>query len=159
MSNYAEDIARMRVEAQQRQQAELVKGQEYDQAAAEALANNDRDTAAYYVEQLQEREAEFASVAERLPPMPPPDDPLKREFMAMLKPWMDKDPQRATQLLGLAHQRVTQPGVRFPAAWAFARTRALTGGMSGITCRCTQKTSACLTTPAWNCRIGRTLLT
>jgi hypothetical protein len=115
-------IGQMKQEAQLRQQHQLIREaqvlhqevQENEQLASEALASGDTDTANYYVEQLTEKEQELASVAERLPPMPPPDDPLKREFMAMLKPWIDKDPQRATQLLGLAHQRVTQPRVRFP---------------------------------------------
>jgi hypothetical protein len=122
MSDYRESIAAMKQEAQLRQQHQLIREaqslhqevQEYEQAAAEALAAGDTDTANYHVELLTEKEQELAHVAERLPPMPPADDPLKREFMAMLKPWMDKDPQRATQLLGLAHQRVTAPRVRFP---------------------------------------------
>jgi hypothetical protein len=120
--DYAESIARMKQEAALRQQHQLIREaqalhrevQEYEEAAAEALAAGDTDTANYHVELLTEKEQELAHVAQRLPPMPPPDDPLKREFMAMLKPWIDKDPQRATQLLGLAHQRVTAPRVRFP---------------------------------------------
>src|SRR5690242_10231019 len=122
MSNFAEQIARMKAEARLREQHQVVREatvlhqevQQLEQAASEALAAGDTDGANELVEQLNQREEELACVAERLPPMTPADDPFKREFMAMLKPWMDKDPQRATQLLGLAHQRVTQPRVRFP---------------------------------------------
>jgi hypothetical protein len=120
--SFAEDIARMKAEAKLREQHQVIREaqalhgevRQLEEAASEALASGDTDTANYYVEQLNEREQELACVAERLPPPQPADDPLKREFMQMLKPWMDKDPQRATQLLGLAHQRVTQPRVRFP---------------------------------------------
>jgi hypothetical protein len=124
MSNedYRTTIMQMKQEAALRQQNQDLREAEVlyrevqanEQAAAEALAAGDRDTADFYVQELSEKERELAHVAERLPPQQPPDDPLKREFMAMLKPWMDKDPQRASQLLGLAHQRVTQPRVRFP---------------------------------------------
>jgi hypothetical protein len=130
MSNFAEDIARMKAEARLREQHQVVREatvlhqevQQLEQAASEALAAGDTDGANELVEQLNQREEELACVAERLPPMPPPDDPLKREFMAMLKPWTEKNPQLATQLLGLAHQRVTGPRVRFP-------TSAAPGGM------------------------------
>jgi hypothetical protein len=120
--DYRTTIAQMKQEAMLRQQAQDVREaqalyqevQETEQAAAEALAAGDRDTADYFVQQLSEKEAQLNMVAERLPQQPPPDDPAKREFMAMLKPWMDKDPQRATELLGLAHNRVVQPRVRYP---------------------------------------------
>src|SRR5947207_13554132 len=120
--DYRSTIAQMRQEAAVRQQNQLIREaqtiyedvQANEQAANEALAAGDRDSAAYYVEQLQEKEQELAHVAERLPQPAPPDDPHKREFMHLLKPWMERDPQRATELLGLAHARVTQPRVRFP---------------------------------------------
>src|SRR5690349_9439065 len=122
MSNFAEDIARMKAEAKLREQHQVVREatvlhqevQLLEQAASEALAAGDTDGANELVEQLNQREEELACVAERLPPPQPADDPLKREFMHLLKPWMDRNPQRATQLLGLAHQRVTAPRVRFP---------------------------------------------
>ena len=120
--NYAESIARMKQEAALRQQHQLVREaqalhqevQEYEQAAAEALAAGDTDTANYHVSQLTEKEQELAHVAERLPPQQPPDDPLKREFMHLLKPWLERNPQLTTQLLGLAHWRVTAPRLRYP---------------------------------------------
>ena len=55
-------------------------------------------------------EREYADLA----PPQQRDDPHKREFMHLLTPWMEKNPQRATELLGLAHNRVTQARVRFP---------------------------------------------
>jgi hypothetical protein len=80
--DYAESIARMKAEAALRQQHQLIREaqalhqevQEYEQAAAEALAAGDTDTANYHVELLTEKEQELAHVAERLPPMPPPDE-------------------------------------------------------------------------------------
>jgi hypothetical protein len=122
MSDYRTQIAQMKQEAAAREQAQLVREaqvlyqevQQNEQLAAEALQAGDTETANYYVQELSDKERELAFVAERLPPAPPPDDPYKREFLHLLKPWMDKDPQRATQLLGLAHQRVTAPRVRFP---------------------------------------------
>jgi len=77
---------------------------ERDQAIADGDVETatDRDNDCLYLEQ------EYRQIA------PPPDDKYKREFMHLLSPWMEKNPQRATELLGLAHNRVTQPRVRFP---------------------------------------------
>src|SRR5436190_532456 len=83
---YQSTIAQMRQEAAVRQQNQLIREaqtiyedvQANEQAANEALAAGDRDSAAYYVEQLQEKEQELAHVAERLPQPAPPDDPHKR---------------------------------------------------------------------------------
>ena len=78
--DYRSTIAQMRQEAAVRQQNQLIREaqtiyedvQANEQAANEALAAGDRDSAAYYVEQLQEKEQELAHVAERLPQPAPP---------------------------------------------------------------------------------------
>jgi hypothetical protein len=120
--NYAESIARMKAEAAAREQNQLMREaavvyrevQENEQLASEALAAGDQDSANFYVEQLTEKERELAYYADKLPAPPPQVDAAKQEFMGMLRPWRERNPQLADHLLGLAHQRVTQPRVRFP---------------------------------------------
>jgi hypothetical protein len=115
--NYAESIARMKQEAALRQQAQLVREaqalhqevQEYEQAAAEALAAGDTDGANHLVETLQEREQELAHVAERLPPPPPQVDPRLAEFARRNQSFLQRYGQRAYQALDAAHSYMLRP--------------------------------------------------
>jgi len=111
--NYHEEIARWRQQRQQDEQAQRLQDIRVEHAQAvrerdQAIANNDLETAELRDNDAMYYEQEWRQFA------PPPDDKFKREFMHLLTPWMEKNPQRATELLGLAHNRVTQPRVRFP---------------------------------------------
>jgi ATP/maltotriose-dependent transcriptional regulator MalT len=115
--NYAESIARMKQEAALRQQHQLVREaqalhqevQEYEQAAAEALAAGDTDGANHLVETLQEREQELAHVAERLPPPPPQIDPRLAQFAQRNQAFLQRYGQRAYEALDAAHQYLLRP--------------------------------------------------
>jgi hypothetical protein len=125
MSNFAEDIARMKQEAQLRQQHQLIREaqslheqvRETEEAAAEALAAGDTDTANYYVEQLTEKEQELAYVAERLPPPPPQVDPRVAKGYQRNRAYFDRYGERGLQPFAAAFEHLTRPKNPNSADW------------------------------------------
>jgi hypothetical protein len=115
--DYRSTIAAMKQEAALRQQqadyreatAVYQEMQEAEQAATEALAAGDRDTADYFVQQLTEKEAQFNMVAERLPPQQPQIDPRLARFAQRNASFLQKYGQRAYEALDAAHQYMLRP--------------------------------------------------
>jgi ATP/maltotriose-dependent transcriptional regulator MalT len=119
MSNedYRSTILRMKQEAAARQQDQTVREATavYDEirateeAAAEALAAGDTDTANYYVEQLTEKEKDLAYYAQQLPPPPPQIDPRLAQFAQRNQAFLQRYGQRAYEALDAAHQYLLRP--------------------------------------------------
>ena len=117
MSDYRSDILRMKAEAQQRQQDQLVREATavYDEvrateeAAAEALAAGDTDSANYLVEQLTEKEKDLAYYSQQLPAPPPQIDPRLAQFAQRNQVFLQRYGQRAYEALDAAHQYLMRP--------------------------------------------------
>jgi hypothetical protein len=116
--NYREQIAQMRYDAAVRQQNQLVREaqalhaevQENEQAAAEALAQGDTETANYYVEQLTDKEQELAHVAQQLPPPQPQADPRDVNFMNRRAAFFQRHGQQGAAAYDAAHRYLAGRG-------------------------------------------------
>jgi ATP/maltotriose-dependent transcriptional regulator MalT len=115
--DYRSTILQMKQQAAARQQDQLVREatavyeevRATEEAAAEALAAGDTDTANYYVEQLTEKEKDLAYYAQQLPPPPPQVDPRLAEFARRNQSFLQRYGQRAYQALDAAHQYMMRP--------------------------------------------------
>jgi ATP/maltotriose-dependent transcriptional regulator MalT len=117
MSDYRSDIMRMKAEAQQRQQDQTLREaaavyqevQATEEAAAEALAAGDSDTATYYIQELVEKEKDLAYYADKLPPPPQQIDPRLAQFAQRNQAFLQRYGQRAYEALDAAHQYMMRP--------------------------------------------------
>src|SRR5262245_55513256 len=115
--NYREQIAQMRYEAALRQQNQLVREaqalyqqvQENEQAAADALAQGDTESANYYVEQLTEKEQELAHLAPQLPQPQPQMSQHDINFLRRKQAFREKYGQAADNAIAAAHRRAVMP--------------------------------------------------
>ena len=94
--DYAATIADIRAEVAMRRQAQLEgearqlynEVREQQNLASEALARNDRTTAEYHVEEMNQKEQKLALVASQLPPPPREYTPAEQRKIA----WMQRRP-------------------------------------------------------------------
>jgi hypothetical protein len=115
--NYAETIARMKAEAQQREMNQNLREaaavyeevQENERLAAEALAAGDQDSANFYVEQLAEKERELGYYAEKLPPPPPEVDPRIAKGYQRNRAYFDRYGNRGWEVFAAAYGHLTRP--------------------------------------------------
>jgi hypothetical protein len=117
MSDYRSDVMRMKAEAQKRQQDQLVREataayeevRATEEAAAEALAAGDTDTANYYVEELVEKEKDLSYYADKLPPPPPQVDPRVAKGYQRNRAYFDRYGNRGLQAFSEAFNHLTRP--------------------------------------------------
>jgi hypothetical protein len=117
MASYREQIAQMRADVALRQEADLeLQAQtlhnemmEAEKYASDALSQNDRQSAEYYAQEMNQKEAELRNVLAYLPQPGPQVDPRLVEFVQKNESFFNKYGNAGVQGFELAHQYATRP--------------------------------------------------